>query len=536
MRKWLPLVAICLGAFMLLVDITIVTVALPEIADDLDSSFSGLQWVMDIYALALAALLLGAGAVADLWGQRRVYLGGLALFAAASLVCGLAPGTGMLVAARGAQGLGGAAMFATTMALLSSTYRGRDLGVAFGMWGAVNGAAAAIGPVLGGLLTEHLSWRAIFLVNLPVSVVTAVLTLKVVREFRRPSGGRVDLVGTATFTLSAAAAVYGLIRAGEHGWATTGTLLPFAVGALSLAAFLVFETRTSDPLLDLGLFRRRAFVAALVAGLSLSAAAFSILTFTSVWLQSVLGQSPVRAGLSLLPLALTAFVVAALGGRFLQAVPARLTIGVGLLLVGVGAALQSPLDAGSGSGSLQAGLVVVGVGVGLAVPTLSEAAMAAVPPQRGGMAAGALNTFRQLGFALGIAVFGLLFHDGIADGLRGRVADPAAVAGAIGGGHADGGTGGTDAAETAAAVRDAVSGALGDVYLIAAVVGIVSGLGVLGFMRGAAHPGPAPDTAPPVWVLPEQGGAQRAPGRAALPGQGGSAKAAGAAGPPHTEP
>ncbi|WP_255360450.1 MFS transporter, partial [Frankia sp. EI5c] len=224
MRKWLPLVAICLGTFMLLVDITIVTVALPDIAVSLDASFSDLQWVMDIYALALAALLLGVGALADLWGQRRVCLGGLVLFAVASLACGLAPGAGALVAARGLQGIGGAAMFATTMALIASTYRGRDLGVAFGAWGAVNGAAAAVGPVLGGLLTEHLSWRAIFLVNLPLSVVAVALTLAYVTEFRRPSGARVDLAGTVTFTVSAAALVYGLIRAGEHGWGAAGTL------------------------------------------------------------------------------------------------------------------------------------------------------------------------------------------------------------------------------------------------------------------------------------------------------------------------
>ncbi|KPM51110.1 multidrug MFS transporter [Frankia sp. R43] len=484
MRKWLPLVAICLGTFMLLVDITIVTVALPDIATSLDASFSDLQWVMDVYALALAALLLGAGAIADLRGQRRVYLGGLILFAVASLACGLAPGAGTLVVARGMQGIGGAAMFATTMALIASTYRGRDLGVAFGIWGAVNGAAAAIGPVLGGLLTEHVSWRAIFLVNLPVSVAAAALTLAVVGEFRRPDGPRVDLAGTVTFTVSAAALVYGLIRAGEHGWGSAGTLGLFALSAVALVLFLMVESRIPHPLLELGLFRRGGFVAALIAGLTLSAAAFSVLTFTSVWLQAVLGHGPVRAGLAMLPMALAAFVVAGLGGRFLHAASPRLTIGVGMLLVGAGSVALSRLDAGSDSGSLQLGLLVTGIGVGLAIPALSAAAMSAVPPQRGGMAAGALNTFRQLGFALGIAVFGLLFHNGIRDQLSGHVANPDTVAAAIGQGQAA-----RDVPPAAlSAIRAAVPTSLGDVYLIAAIVAFAAGIAVFVLMpRAVAH-------------------------------------------------
>src|SRR3954465_7664527 len=201
MRKWWPLVAVCLGAFMLLVDVTIVTVALPGMARSLRTSFAGLQWVLDIYALSLAALLLGAGSLADLLGRRRVYVAGLVIFALASLACGLAPNAGVLIAARGVQGVGGAAMFTTTLALLNSTYHGKDRGVAFGVWGAVNGVAAAGGPVIGGLLTEHVSWRAIFLVNLPVRAVAIALMFAWVGTSRRTPGARPDVAGTCSFTV-----------------------------------------------------------------------------------------------------------------------------------------------------------------------------------------------------------------------------------------------------------------------------------------------------------------------------------------------
>ena len=212
MRKWWPLMAVCAGAFMLLVDVTIVNVALPDMARSLHTTFPDLQWVIDLYALVLGALVLTVGSIADRIGRRRVYLIGLVAFAASSLACGLAPNAAVLIAARGVQGVGAAAMFATTMALISHLYSGRDRGVAFGAWGAVNGAAAAAGPIIGGLLTAHFGWRWIFLVNLPVSVVAVALTLVVVTESRDPSPRRIDLAGMASFTVAAAALTYALIR------------------------------------------------------------------------------------------------------------------------------------------------------------------------------------------------------------------------------------------------------------------------------------------------------------------------------------
>src|SRR4051794_2940959 len=220
MRKWYPLLAICLGTFMLLVDVTIVNVALPDMAVDLGTSFASLQWVVDAYALALAAVLMGVGSIADIFGHRRIYIGGLALFAIASLACGVAPNVNVLIAARAVQGIGGAAMFATTFALLNSSYQGRDRGTAYGMWGAVAGASAALGPILGGLLTQGLSWSWIFFVNLPVSVAAIVLSMLVLSGERPTHKMQVDLPGMVTFTVFAGALTFAAIRSSDDSWSS----------------------------------------------------------------------------------------------------------------------------------------------------------------------------------------------------------------------------------------------------------------------------------------------------------------------------
>ncbi|MFI9269563.1 MFS transporter [Kitasatospora sp. NPDC052896] len=505
MRKWLPLIAVCLGAFMLLVDVTVVTVALPDMASGLHTSFAELQWVMDGYALALAALLMGAGSLADLVGRRRVYVAGLVLFAAASLACGLATGPGALIAFRAVQGIGGAAMFATTMALLNSTYHGRDRGVAFGVWGAVSGAAAATGPVLGGLLTQHLDWRWIFFVNLPVSALAVLVTLRYVGESRNPHARGVDLPGLLTFTVAAGAVTFALVRGGDNGWTSATTLGLLALGALALVAFVLVERRTAHPMLDLALLRRPSFAGVLLGGLLLSGAAFSYFGLTSLWLQSVRGMGPVTAGLALLPMSVASCLVSAGAGRRLHSVSPRLTIGLGLLLIGTGALLQATVGAGSSWPVLLPGLAVSGIGVGVAVPALSATAMAAVPPERGGMAAGAVNTARQLGNALGIALLGVAFQNGLSDGLRSRgAADPRPLADALAGGRAAAVID-RSAPQLHASIRALVDGAFADglraSYLLAGALGIAGGLLVLLLVR---KPAPAVGHA-----APEQAGAGR---------------------------
>ncbi|WP_424211704.1 DHA2 family efflux MFS transporter permease subunit [Streptomyces sp. BI20] len=479
MRKWLPLVAVCLGAFMLLVDVTIVTVALPDIAADTGTGFTDLQWVMDGYALALAALLLGAGSLADQIGRRRVYLAGLVLFALASLACGLADGPATLIAFRAVQGIGGAAMFATTMALLSAAYQGRERGIAFGVWGAVNGAAAAAGPILGGVLTEHVGWRWIFFVNVPISILAVLVTLRAVRESKPPrTAGRFDLAGMLTFTLGAGALTYAFIRVAEDGWTGTRPLAFFAVGVLALLAFVLVETRVAEPMVDLALFRDRTFAGIVGASLLLSGAAFSYLLYVSVWLQTVRGMGPIGAGLVTLPLSLAAFVVSALAGRFLHGRSARLIVGVGLLLIGAGAAVQAlMLDVGDGGGALLPGLILTGVGVGAATPMLASVAMGTVAPARAGMAGGALNTGRQLGNALGIAVLGVIFHSGLTRGL-GAAGD---LAGPVAAGQGAALTAGRP--ELAGVIEQGFVTGLRDTFLASAVLGLLGALVTFALVR-----------------------------------------------------
>ncbi|WP_406080848.1 MFS transporter [Micromonospora sp. NBC_00858] len=495
MRKWLPLLTVCLGTFMLLIDVTIVIVALPDMVNDLDASFRVLQWVMDAYALALGALVLGAGSIADRVGHRRAYVVGLALFAVSSLVCGLAPNSGALIAARAVQGVGAAAMFATTFALLNNAYTGRDRGSAYGIWGAVSGASAALGPILGGLLTEGASWRWIFLVNLPVSAAAILLCRRTLTEAHAPVRRRIDVPGMASFSAAAACATYGLIRANEDGWSSVGVWWLLVGAALLLAGFVAIEARTRHAMFDLALLRNRSFVAMLVAGLLLTFAAFTTFTYTSIWLQSVLGMSPLAAGLTGLPLSVTAFGVSAVLGRVLHGRRPDLVIGAGLLFVGLGSLLTAALLRGpAGWPSLLPGLALVGVGVGLATPILGSFSMSLVPADRGGMAAGAVNTARQLGFAFGIAALGSVFTARAQSILAGRdIPDPGRVAHAIAGGQTPGLLRAAPAAGRqlleSAAHAAGVAGVQAT-FAVAGAVGVIAGLLVTVLMR-PGRPGPA---------------------------------------------
>ncbi|MFD4550106.1 MFS transporter [Streptomyces sp. NPDC058466] len=473
MRTWGPLTAVCLGTFMLLLDVTIAVVALPDMARALHASLSDLQWVIDGYALALAALLLGVGAAADILGRRRVHVAGVTLFAVASLLCGLASGPGMLVAARAVQGLGAAAMFATTLPLLGSVYHGRQRSAALGVWGAVSGGAAAVGPVLGGLLTEGPGWRWIFFVNLPVSVASVWLTLKVVPESRGPRGMRIDWAGTAAFACFAGATTYGVVRAGSDVWTSTVTTGSFALAALALVAFVLVERRVAHPLLDLSLLRKPAFVGVMVGALAFNGAAFGVIPYLSIWMQTVLGMSPVRGGLTLLPMTGASVVVAILAGKLLHGVPARLTIGGGLLLIGSGVFCQAVLDAGASWTALVPGLVLVGIGTGFVSPAIAGAALAAVPPERAGMAGGAVNTVRQLGYALGVAVFGTVLTSRMQHTLSHEAAHTLA----------GGGAGALRGALSEHTLRAAFASGLDTASVAAGVTGMIAGALVLVLVR-----------------------------------------------------
>src|SRR6266498_705030 len=329
-NKWWTLLAVCLGMFMLLLDITIVNVALPDIQKALRSSFSDLQWIVDAYALTLAAFLLTAGSLADMYGRRLLWLIGLVVFTGASVLCGFAVSTLMLQLSRALQGVGGAIMFAVSLALLADAFRGNDRGTAFGAWGAVTGLAVAIGPLLGGVLTSGLSWRWIFFVNVPIGIAAAVVSVMKVAESRAPCASRPDWPGFVLFTVALSSLVYALIESNQRSFANGLVLGCFAAAAVLLAAFVIVERRSVHPMFDLTLFRLPTFSGGSVAAFGLSASIFSMILYLVLYLQDILGYSPLATGVRVMFLSGAILVTATVAGRLSSRVPVRLLIGLGL--------------------------------------------------------------------------------------------------------------------------------------------------------------------------------------------------------------
>ncbi|MGI8713828.1 MAG: MFS transporter [Solirubrobacteraceae bacterium] len=408
-RKWWTLIAVCVGTFMLLLDVTIVNVALPVIQSSLHASFSDLQWVVDAYSLMLAALLLTTGSLADLFGRRRLFVIGLVIFTISSLASGLATTPVWLNLARGAQGVGGAAMFSTSLALLGSAFQGRERGTAFGVWGAITGLAVAIGPVVGGALTTGLSWRWIFLVNVPIGVIAVILCVLRVEESRQPGAHRPDIIGVITFSGALGALVYALIKANAKGWGSGIILVCLAGAAVLLIAFVIAELVQREPMFDLGLFRKPTFTGGSIAAFALSGGLFALFLYLTLYLQDVLGYSALQTGLRFLVLSGGILLTSTLAGRLTSQVPIRFLIAPGLLLVGVGLLLMRGLNAGTGWTHLIPGFIIAGAGAGLINPPPASTAIGVVTPDRAGMASGINSTFRQVGIATGIAGLGTLF-------------------------------------------------------------------------------------------------------------------------------
>jgi EmrB/QacA subfamily drug resistance transporter len=428
-NKWWTLVAVCLGTFMLLLDITIVNVALPDIQSALHSSFSDLQWVVDAYALTLAALLLTSGSLADLYGRRRLYVIGLVVFSLASLLCGIAGDTLLLQLSRALQGVGGAVMFSVSLALLADAFRGKDRGVAFGIWGAITGLAVAIGPLLGGALTSGLSWRWIFFVNLPIGVLAVSIALTKVAESRSPQARRPDWIGFGLFSVALASLVYGLIESNQRGFGDARVITCLILAAVLIAGFVVTELRGKHPMFDLSLFRLPTFTGGAVAAFGLSASIFSLLLYLVLYLQDILGYSALATGVRLLVLSGGILATSTIAGRLTSHVPVRWLIGPGLLLVGVGLLLMRGLDASSGWTHLIPGLILSGAGVGMINPPLASTAVGVVPPQQAGMASGISSTFRQVGIATGIALLGTPFSSQVKGYLVDHVSQVPGLAG-----------------------------------------------------------------------------------------------------------
>jgi EmrB/QacA subfamily drug resistance transporter len=407
--KWATLVAVCIATFMLLVDVTIVNVALPEIQRDLGAAFTDVQWVIDAYALTLAAFLLTGGSLGDRVGRRRVFVIGLAVFTVASLLCGLAGTPNVLNVARAIQGTGAALMFATSLSLLASAYEGRDRGTAIGIWGATVGAAVAVGPLVGGVLVDGVGWESIFFVNIPIGIGAIALTLRTVAESKAPSEGRVDLPGLVTFSGALFCLVFALIRGNEHGWGSGPILALLAGAAVLLGAFLAIERTAANPMLDLGLFRVPTFVGASIVAFVLSASMFAMFLYLTLYIQNILGYGPLEAGLRFLPVTLLSFLAAPISGKLSERIGVRPFLVAGLTLTGVGLLLMHGRDASDEWTALLPGFMIAGIGIGMTNPALATAAIGVVDPRRSGMASGINSTFRQVGIATGIAAWGAVF-------------------------------------------------------------------------------------------------------------------------------
>jgi EmrB/QacA subfamily drug resistance transporter len=409
-RKWWTLVLISVATFMLLLDITVVNVALPDIQRDLGASLSSLQWVIDAYSLTLAAFLLTAGSLGDRLGRRRVFSIGFGVFTLASLLCGISGDPTLLNLARGLQGVGGAAMFATSLALIGQEFHGRDRATAFGVWGATIGGAVAVGPLVGGLLTENFGWEWIFFVNVPIGLTAIALTERRLANVAAQDATRVDVPGLVTFSAALFLLIFGLIRGNPEGWESAQILASLIGSAVLMAAFLAIEVHSAHPMLDLSLFRKPAFNGVSAVAFGLSAGMFAMFLYITIYVQGVLGYSPLAAGVRFLPLTLLAFIVSPIAGKLSDRVPTRVLLGVGLATVGVGLLLMHGVSAGSEWTALLAGFIVAGAGIGITNPGIGSAAIGVVPPARAGMGSGINTTFRQVGIATGVAALGAIFQ------------------------------------------------------------------------------------------------------------------------------
>src|SRR5829696_5745349 len=429
-RKWWTLLAVSVATFMLLLDITVVNVALPSIREDLGASFTDLQWVVDAYALTLATLVLTAGSLADRLGRRRLFAVGLVIFSVASLLCALAPDPTLLSLARALQGVGGAVLFAVSLALVAQEFpAGPQRGMAMGLYGATIGMAVAIGPLVGGALTDGLGWRSIFFLNVPVGVAALAVTYRKLRESRDPNATGVDWAGVASFSGALLMLVLALVRGNAEGCGSRLIVALLAGSTVLLAAFIAIERRVSQPMLPLGLFRRPSFTGVQLAAFAVSGSLLAMFLYLTLYLQNYLGYAPLAAGLRYLPITLLAFLFGPIAGALLSRVPARLLLGVGLGITGVGLLLMSGIQAGSGWTTLLGGFLVAGAGVGLLNPVIAAVAVSVVPNQHSGMAAGINDTFRQVGIAVGIAVWGAILVGRGADKIAELLAGTPAASG-----------------------------------------------------------------------------------------------------------
>ncbi len=406
-RPRLTLLAVALATFMTYLDNNIINVAIPAIQRDLQLTTSGLEWVVSSYILVFASLLLAGGRLADVWGRKRLFLIGLLIFTGASLVAGFAGSVDVLVISRAVQGLGAALVTPTTLAIISATFtQGRQRATAVGIWSGVGALALAVGPLLGGLLSEYLSWGWIFFINVPVGVATLVLAAFVIRESREEGApSRLDAPGVIISAVALFALTFALIEGQDRGWTSPLILTSFAVAAVLGIIFVALEKRVADPMVQMSLFRERVFTGGLIALMMWGFGLFGIYFFSSLYLQGVLGFSPTEAGAAFVPMALLMAAGAVISERVSHRLGAHRVVAVAMLLMAGGIASVSLLGADAGFGALMPSFAVIGIGGGLTVP-LTSSVLDAMPRAEAGVASGIFNASREVSGLLGITVIG----------------------------------------------------------------------------------------------------------------------------------
>jgi EmrB/QacA subfamily drug resistance transporter len=499
-RKWWTLGAMCFALFMIMLDNTVVNVALPSIQNDLGASISGLEWTVNGYTLSFAVLLATGGRLGDIFGRRRMFLTGVIIFALSSATAGLAPDETALVVSRIVQGVGAALMMPGTLSIITDAFPAHERGKAMGTWAGVSALALAIGPVLGGFLTESVSWRAIFYINIPVAIGAVAATLFAVRESRDISVGRdVDYPGVAVLTVGLTALVLALVEGNSWGWGSVPVLGLIALAVVALPAFVMVENRVKAPMVQFDLLADRNFLGAIVVAMIISFAMLGVFFFLALYMQDILGYSPLEAGVRFLPSTLMIVLVAPISGRLSDRFGPRWLIGGGLLLVAASLFSFSGIAVDSSYLDLLPGFMLLGIGIAMTMSPMTSAAMNAVPVQKAGIASGVLSMFRMVGGSLGVAVTGAIFQALVSSqlgtllsgsGISGTQRD--GIAEALGGGSISGAVKGLDpiqAKQATTAGGEAFVYALGNAMTVSAIVALVgAAVGVLAIRAKTKRP------------------------------------------------
>jgi EmrB/QacA subfamily drug resistance transporter len=410
-RRWWTLAAMCFALFMIMLDNTVVNVALPSIQEDLGATLSGLEWTVNAYTLTFAVLLVTGGRLGDIFGRRRMFLFGVVVFAVSSAAIGLAPGESWLVAGRAIQGVGAAFMMPATLSIITNAFPPAERGKAIGTWAGVSALALAIGPVVGGALAEYVSWRAIFFLNLPVAVGAVAVTLFATHESRdETTQHRVDIPGIAALSVALTALVLALVEGNSWGWGSPEIIALFSLAVVSLIAFALLEPRVREPMVDFSFFSSRTFLGANVVAFIVTFSMLATFFFIALYMQNILGYSAVEAGVRFLPSTLMIVLIAPLAGRLTDRVGARPLMVAGLSLAALSLFLQTRIDVDTGYGLLLPAFILLGIGMALVMSPMSTAAMNAVSPDKAGVASGILSMSRMVGGTFGVAAIGALFQ------------------------------------------------------------------------------------------------------------------------------